>query len=98
MADMLKYDTEALRDQADKLDRSAADICDAVRSMSENIGTLKGEWVGDGATALFNKLDTSWQESILSYVSLLQELASQLRCAANTYDGLESEFAQIQAP
>ena len=98
MSDILKYDTEAMRSQAEKLDQSATDIRVAVRSMSENIGTLKSEWVGNGATAFFNKLDTSWQESILAYASLLQELASQLRRAAHTYDGLESEFAQIQAP
>ncbi len=98
MADILKYDTQTMRDQAEKLDASARHIRTAVKSMRENVDTLKGEWVGDGATALLDKLDTRWQSSILSYASMLHNLAAQLRYAANIYDCLESEFAQIQAP
>ena len=98
MSDILKYDTESMRSQAEKLNASADEIRKAVKSMRENVATLKGEWVGDGATVLLDKLDTNWQQSILVYASLLHELAAQLSRAAETYDGLESDFSRIQAP
>lgn len=98
MSDILKYDTEMMRGQAKKLNDSAKEIRKAVNSMLENVATLKGEWVGDGATALFGKLDTNWQDPINKYAEMLRELSDALSDAAGRYDALQSDYAQIQAP
>lgn len=98
MANILRYDTEAMRSQAGKLREASEAIETAVGDMLKYVETLRSEWVGDGATALLDKLGTGWQTPILSYAGMLGELATRLETAADAYDGLGSEYARIQAP
>lgn len=98
MSEKLKYDTEVLLAESEALGRAADDIESAVASMLKHVSELKGEWVGDGATALFDKLDTNWQDPINKYAEMLRELSDALSDAAGRYDALQSDYAQIQAP
>lgn len=98
MANTLKYNTGVLLAESKELRQAADDIESAVASMLKYVNELKGEWVGDGATALFDKLDTNWQDPINKYAEMLRELSDALSDAAGRYDALQSEYAQIQAP
>lgn len=96
MADRLQFNVEDLRGEADKIAKIADDLDKCRKKLAKNLDTLKEDWVSDAATKFFGSIDGDWETAVAHYVEMLDDLATQLRFAANKYDPLEDEYRNIE--
>lgn len=95
MADKLCYDVDDLNEQSKAIAKIADTIEKEKKDLKKKLKELKGDWKSDASTAFFNKIDSSWDESVQNYVDLLRDLSDALASAAGYYEPLEEKYKNI---
>ncbi len=95
-ASELRFNLSDLGTQADSIQRISADLNSAKARLSQNLETLRNDWVSSAGDAFFAMYDTTWVDHIDQYCQLLDELSAALRYAASEYEPLVDEYRRIE--
>ena len=95
-ASNLRFDLNALQNQAEKIQSVSDDLNDAKTRLSNNLETLRSDWVSSASDAFFSTYDTAWITQIEQYCQWLNELSETLSYAASQYEPLEDEYRRIE--
>jgi WXG100 family type VII secretion target len=87
MASILRYDTQVMRTQADKFEKTAAKMAQVKKDLNTSIDKLVSEyWQSDAGTAFENTYSSDWGNNVDQYIAVMNEFAKMLRKAASEYD------------
>lgn len=96
MAD-LKYDTETMKNTANKYRDIANTMTDLQKILKNQIADLKNiYWKSDAGTAFQEMYENGWADNVDKYVAILNEMAKQLDAAYIKYDLVTAKLKEIE--
>jgi len=96
MASTLRYDTDAMREAANRLVSISNDMVSCKSDLNTSINKLVANyWQSDAGAAFQETYSSDWGTNVDKYVAVMRELAKMLRNAANEYDQVTRFANQI---
>lgn len=92
----LKYDTDAMRESAEKYKDIADDLEEVKEVLKGQITDLKEVyWKTDAGEAFMNMYEDTWAKNVDKYIAVLREMSGLLNRAARDYDSVTSKLKTV---